>query len=553
MTEKETLQLRDLAEAGQVQFKERITNKEDKYDIGCEMVAFSNSRGGRLVIGINDKSGEINALSYMELQETTNLLTSIASENVIPNVLIDVENVPTTGGAVVVATIPEGKNKPYHDNKGIIWVKNGADKRKVFDNSELADMMGDCGRYYADEEAVRDASIEDLDADTIKLYMMERFSPVFRGKNIDELTMKDYSLDQMAGFVIKGATIERLLRNLRFIRPDGQMTKAAMMLFGKYTQRWLPEITAKCICFFGNSVGGTQFRDKMHDMEIEGNLLHQYRTIMNFFTRNLRKVQVKREFNSLGEMEIPYESLTEYVVNALVHRSLNIKTPIRIFIFDDRVEIHSPGSLPNGLTIEDVKNGTSMPRNVFLFTNANYLLPYTGAGSGLRRALEYDPDAVFSNGVSDKEITHASNEFVITIPRKSNQVTDQSNLVTDQASSKSEQVTDQPHRKSDQVPDPVISKTDPAHFEADPPIDPVPSKSDLPTDPVRLKLSKKQQDIRNFCSVPRSRKEILERAGVSAHFDNRKKYIYDLVEAGVLEPTIPEKPNDPNQKYRRKK
>lgn len=553
MTEKEILQLRDLAEAGQVQFKERITNKEDKYDIGCEMVAFSNSRGGRLVIGINDKSGEINALSYMELQETTNLLTSIASENVIPNVLIDVENVPTTGGAVVVATIPEGKNKPYHDNKGIIWVKNGADKRKVFDNSELADMMGDCGRYYADEEAVRDASIEDLDADTIKLYMMERFSPVFRGKNIDELTMKDYSLDQMAGFVIKGATIERLLRNLRFIRPDGQMTKAAMMLFGKYTQRWLPEITAKCICFFGNSVGGTQFRDKMHDMEIEGNLLHQYRTIMNFFTRNLRKVQVKREFNSLGEMEIPYESLTEYVVNALVHRSLNIKTPIRIFIFDDRVEIHSPGSLPNGLTIEDVKNGTSMPRNVFLFTNANYLLPYTGAGSGVRRALEYDPDAVFSNGVSDKEITHASNEFVITIPRKSNQVTDQSNLVTDQATSKSEQVTDQPHRKSDQVPDPIISKTDPAYFEADPPIDPVPSKSDLPTDPVRLKLSKKQQDIRNFCSVPRSRKEILERAGVSAHFDNRKKYIYDLVEAGVLEPTIPEKPNDPNQKYRRKK
>lgn len=553
MTEKEILQLRDLAEAGQVQFKERITNKEDKYDIGCEMVAFSNSRGGRLVIGINDKSGEINALSYMELQETTNLLTSIASENVIPNVLIDVENVPTTGGAVVVATIPEGKNKPYHDNKGIIWVKNGADKRKVFDNSELADMMGDCGRYYADEEAVRDASIEDLDADTIKLYMMERFSPVFRGKNIDELTMKDYSLDQMAGFVIKGATIERLLRNLRFIRPDGQMTKAAMMLFGKYTQRWLPEITAKCICFFGNSVGGTQFRDKMHDMEIEGNLLHQYRTIMNFFTRNLRKVQVKREFNSLGEMEIPYESLTEYVINALVHRSLNIKTPIRIFIFDDRVEIHSPGSLPNGLTIEDVKNGTSMPRNVFLFTNANYLLPYTGAGSGVRRALEYDPDAVFSNGVSDKEITHASNEFVITIPRKSNQVTDQSNLVTDQASSKSEQVTDQPHRKSDQVPDPVISKTDPAYFEADPLIDPVPSKSDLPTDPVRLKLSKKQQDIRNFCSVPRSRKEILERAGVSAHFDNRKKYIYDLVEAGVLEPTIPEKPNDPNQKYRRKK
>lgn len=531
MTEKEILQMRDLAEAGQVQFKERAN---DRYDIGCEMVAFSNSRGGRLVIGINDKSGEINALSYMELQETTNLLTSIASENVIPNVLIDVENVPTAGGAVVVATIPEGKNKPYHDNKGIIWVKNGADKRKVFDNSELADMMGDCGRYDADEEAVRDATINDLDADTIKLYLMERFAPVFRGKEIDELTMKDYSLDQMAGFVIKGATIERLLRNLRFIRPDGQMTKAAMMLFGKYTQRWLPEITAKCISFLGNSVGGTQFRDKMHDMEIEGNLLHQYRAIMNFFTRNLRKVQVKREFNSLGELEIPYESLTEYVVNALVHRSLNIKAPIRIFIFDNRVEIHSPGSLPNGLTVEDVKNGTSMPRNVFLFTNANYLLPYTGAGSGVRRALEYDPNAVFSNGVSDKEITHASNEFVITIPRRSNHAEEETDQVIHKstpASSKNEQPTDQP-----------IIKTDQASDQPQP-------KSDQP----RFKLSKKQEDIRNFCSVPRTAREILERAGVTTHFDNRKKYIYDLVAAGVLEPTIPDKPNDPNQKYRRRK
>lgn len=74
MTEQDILRLRDLVEAGQVQFKERIASKNDKYDIGCEMVAFSNSRGGKLIIGINDKSGEINALSYQELQETTNLL-----------------------------------------------------------------------------------------------------------------------------------------------------------------------------------------------------------------------------------------------------------------------------------------------------------------------------------------------------------------------------------------------------------------------------------------------------------------------------------------------
>lgn len=521
MNEQEIIQMRDLAEAGQVQFKERIASKDDKYDIGCEMVAFSNSRGGRLVVGINDKSGAINALSYLELQETTNLLTSIASENVIPNVLIDVDNVPTSGGAVVVVTIPEGKNKPYHDNKGIIWVKNGADKRKVFDNSELAEMMSECGSFAPDEAAVPNASIDDLDADTIKLYLMSRFAPVFKGKNIDELNMKDYSLDAMAESVIKGTTIGKLLQNLRFIRPDGKITVAAMLLFGKYTQRWLPVMTAKCISYIGNSIGGTQFRDKMHDMEIEGNLLHQFRTIMNFFTRNLRKVQVEKDFNSIGELEIPYESLTEYVVNALVHRSLNIKSPIRIFIFDNRVEIHSPGTLPNGLSIEDIKNGTSMPRNTFLFTNANYLLPYTGAGSGVRRALEYNPNAVFFNGVEDKEITHAANEFVITIPRNSNQVPQESNQVIDTNNERSNQVNE----KSNQ----------------------------LRTNLVTRKLTKKEEDIRNFCSVPRTAQEIMDRLKITNQSKNRQKYITSLIEIGVLERTIPEKPNDPNQKYRRKK
>ena len=560
MTEQDILQLRDLAEAGQVQFKERIVSKDDKYEIGCEMVAFSNSRGGRLIIGINDKSGEINALSYKELQETTNLLTNIASENVIPNVLIEVENTPVTGGAVVIATIPEGKNKPYHDNKGVIWVKNGADKRKVFDNSELAEMMSECGNFDPDEAAVPGATLDDLDADTIKLYLMSRFAPVFKGKHIDELNMKDYSLDQMAELVITGTTIERLLKNLRFIRPDGKLTVAAMLLFGKYTQRWLPVMTAKCISFLGNSVGGTQFRDKMHDMEIEGNLLHQFRTIMNFFTRNLRKVQVEKEFNSLGQLEIPYESLIEYTVNALVHRSLNIKAPIRIFIFDDRVEIHSPGALPSGLTVDDIKNGTSMPRNMFLFTNANYLLPYTGAGSGVRRALEYDPNVIFSNGVDQREITHSSNEFVITIPRKSEQVTNQvaqntTNLAhkTDPVLLANDPVSDELHSKTD----PALSKTDPVSDQTHSKIDPALSKTDPVDDQPqynkpKLKLSKKQQDIRNYCSIPRSRQEILQRAAVSDHFYNRKKYIYDLVEARVLERTIPDNPNDPNQKYRRK-
>ena len=113
-------------EVSGMQFKERIL---DKYDIACELVAFSNSHGGKLV---KDKTGETNALSYSEVQETTNLLSDIASENVVPSILIKIDTVEVEDGNLVIATVKEGVNKPYHDNKGIVWVKNGADKRKVF-------------------------------------------------------------------------------------------------------------------------------------------------------------------------------------------------------------------------------------------------------------------------------------------------------------------------------------------------------------------------------------------------------------------------------------
>ena len=85
-----------------------------------------------LVVGVKDKTGSVNPLSYLEVQETTNTLGNIASENVVPAILVDVETIPVDGGSLVVAHIKEGVNKPYHDNRGIVWVKNGADKRKVF-------------------------------------------------------------------------------------------------------------------------------------------------------------------------------------------------------------------------------------------------------------------------------------------------------------------------------------------------------------------------------------------------------------------------------------
>jgi predicted HTH transcriptional regulator len=136
MTKEDILRLRDTAEQTRVQFKERVT-RDNKYDVSCEMVAQSNSRGGMIVVGIDDKTGRINPLSFVEVQETTNLLGSLASEGVVPQILLDIENVQMEGGVIVVATVKQGKNKPYRDSKGIVWVKQGADKRKVLEHRGL--------------------------------------------------------------------------------------------------------------------------------------------------------------------------------------------------------------------------------------------------------------------------------------------------------------------------------------------------------------------------------------------------------------------------------
>ena len=160
--------------------------------------------------------------------------------------------------------------------------------------------------------------------------------------------------------------------------------------------------------------------------------------------------------------------------------------------------------------LKQINAGTSMPRNMFLFNNAPYLLPYTGVGSGITRALDEDINVTFMN--NDK-----AQEFVITVWREeSNEVEKKSNQV---------------EGKSNQVQD---SDTRLRH-------------SDTP----KVSLSNKQRDIVNFCSVPRTTKEILDRIGVSMHSKNRERYITSLVAAGYLQMTNPDNPTASNQKYKK--
>jgi len=110
-------------------------------------------------------------------------------------------------------------------------------------------MMTECSSFSPDEAGVRDATIKDLEEDTVKTFLSNKFDKVLARKGLVGDIFREVSLDTVCSAIASEHNGEKLLRNLCFIRPDGKITVAAMLLFGKYIQRWLPVMTAKCICF----------------------------------------------------------------------------------------------------------------------------------------------------------------------------------------------------------------------------------------------------------------------------------------------------------------
>lgn len=142
----------------------------------------------------------------------------------------------------------------------------------------------------------------------------------------------------------------------------------------------------------------------------EGNLKEVYEQAINFIDRNIKKIPSGESFNSQPKWQIPREVFEEILVNALIHRDYFIQTTIKVFLFSDRIEIISPGRLPDSQTEETIVNGVSIPRNPVLQSLAQYILPYKGAGTGLMRAISIYPDIKFIND-QEKE------RFIVIIKR----------------------------------------------------------------------------------------------------------------------------------------
>lgn len=364
-------------ETTKVQFKEAFTSQKE---IAKEMIAFANSKGGVILFGVEDKSGKLVGLSYDEIQVISRELGNAANEQVRPTIYIDTEVVRMDEKHFLICSIEEGKNKPYKNLNGEIWVKQGADKRRITENAEILSLFQDSGSYQPDAAGVNGTTFDDLD----------RYA-------IDDYLQKIYATT-LDGF---GGKAEQVLKNIHVLNHNGVPTLAGYLFFGKHPEYNCPTCMVKAVSFFGNDLAGTQYRDTK---EILGNMPQLYDKSMAFLKANLHNVQEEgASFNTVGKLEIAEEVLEEVVQNALVHRDLLRSAPIRILIFDNRVEIISPGALAGGLTEEDIRNGKTYQRNPYMATFATNALHYKGIGSGIVRILAEYPDIQLDNDDSAKE------------------------------------------------------------------------------------------------------------------------------------------------------
>lgn len=168
--------LRDLCLCGEttrVQFKEVFTSQKE---IAKEMIAFANSKGGSILFGVEDRTGRLIGLSYDQIQQTSRELGNAAQEQVRPIIYIETEVVRSEGRHFLVCHIAEGRNKPYKNLQGEIWVKQGADKRRITENAEILALFQDSGSYYPEEDAERGSSMDDFKVTIWRTAQKERIT-----------------------------------------------------------------------------------------------------------------------------------------------------------------------------------------------------------------------------------------------------------------------------------------------------------------------------------------------------------------------------------------
>lgn len=439
-------------------------------------VALANTRGGRIVVGVSNAGAPLGAsFSQEALRDVVNRISNATEPSVIP----DAEKVSLPGGEVMVLTVPEYPLKPIAV-RGRCFKRSGSTTRQMTP-AEIAEVHLQCTGQSADALLVDGKTVDDLDMDQVRLYMTRAANSGRRSFSGND--------DPVA-----------ILQKLELIRGEKEITRAAIFLFGKNPQSPF----SQSVVHAGRIRGAV---DIMDDRFIRGSIINQVEESLDFIKKHINVQSVISGKSRRDDVwDYPLEALREALTNAVCHRDYGDLGDIQIKVYDQSLQIWSPGFLPFGMTVEELlrPNHSSKPRNRLIaqaFYDMGMIEQY---GSGIKRVI----DACLEAGLPEPEFENFSGGFQIMF-KPTAQVTAQ---VKAHEGVQEVQVT--PHEGTKSAP------------------------------------SRHQVEILHMCLKDSFLVDLMRIVGRSDRTKFRNQLLNPLLESGLIEMTIPDKPTSRLQKYR---
>lgn len=339
-------------ESKTLELKEKLP---DNKSIAKTVIAFANTSGGKIIVGINDKL-KITGVDANSVYALKDKIASVIFDSCSPDILPEIYTININGKLLLVIEIFRGNLMPYFlksEGKAEgVYIRVGATNRKA--SPQIIEELQRYKRYVSfDEEINYDITVREPDMLPIKA----RFAKI--GKTLND----------------------EKLRNLNLIKTDRGITyptNALLILLGKF-----PHCTVKCARFKGVTM--ETFIDKK---EYRGNIFSVIENTQNFILNHINLSAKIEGLYRTDSYEIPIVALREALINALIHRDYaNFGRDVKVGVYDDIVNIVSPGALPNIVTVEDILRGRSEIRNKVIANVFKELGLIEQWGSGISRIM----------------------------------------------------------------------------------------------------------------------------------------------------------------------
>lgn len=431
-----------------VEYKVAVPKDSAKYM--KTVVAFANGRGGKIVFGVDDKTLEIIGINPDTVFQTIDAITNAISDSCEPRIIPDITFQTVNDKTLIVAEISPDRMRPYYiKSQGMVggtYVRSAGTSRSASDYMLKELILEGQNRYY-DCEICEDLAVTAKDIEHLCATMKE--------------TAIKNTLTESEKLKVRDVTQNVLLSWGVLAEKDGTIvpTNAYALLTGH--ARFQPSI--QCAVFKGKD--RAYFVDRR---EFEGPIQNQLEDAFQYVLEKLNRGMRIQGVYGQDVYELPMDSVREIIANSVAHRSYLEPGNIQVALFDDRLEVTSPGMLLNGVCIQKMMEGYSKPRNRAIASAFAYMKIIEKWGSGIPRMIreceEYRlPEPKFIDFDGDFRVNMyrpVSNE--VENKRKTTQTPTQTTQTPTQTTQTPTQTTPTPVQTTHQSEDNLFSKADKA-------------------------------------------------------------------------------------------